>query len=115
MAGASSAGLLIAAVSTGDVFVGMAVGLLCLLPGTLFGYILGLCLPRTVSKFHRTLGGLARGLAAVNYEQFRPSEEPATTNDPIWDQLCDVLMRYVSVQKEELYRGTRFVEDLGVT
>lgn len=99
--------------STGDVFVGLGVALLSLLPGTLLGYIFGLCW-RTVSQSYRTVGELARGLVACNYERFRPAKEPSTTNDPIWERLCAVVVRQLSVEKAVLNRGTRFVEDLGI-
>jgi len=43
MAIASLSGLVAVTILTGDVFLGVVVGLCCLLPGTLVGYIVGLC------------------------------------------------------------------------
>jgi uncharacterized membrane protein len=113
MAVVSVVGFVAATARTGDVFVGLGVALLCLLPGTLLGYIFGLCW-HTVSQSYRTLGELARGLVAYNYERFRPAKEPSTTNDPIWERLCNVVVRQLGVEKVVLNRGTRFVEDLGI-
>ena len=58
------------------------------------------------------MGKLARILAAENDREFRVSEGPATEDDPIWDRLCNVLVRELGVRREELWRETRFVEDL---
>ncbi|MGW8256144.1 MAG: hypothetical protein ACWGMZ_01530 [Thermoguttaceae bacterium] len=115
MSAGAVAGFLIATACTGDAYLGLGMGLMSLLPGTLLGFIIGVFLPQTVGKSYGTLGDLARGLVAFNYEHFVPSDDTMPTkDDPIWDRLCDVLVRELAVRKESLHRGTKFVEDLGL-
>jgi hypothetical protein len=105
--------LLIATVATGDPFIGFALAIAGLVPGVLLGYCVGLIAMRTVFEPYRTLGGLARGIVAWNYEAFQPAEEPPTEDNPIWNQLCDILVHQLAVRRETLTRQTRFVQDLG--
>jgi hypothetical protein len=94
---------------SGDPFIAFAAALFSLLPGVLLGFVLGLiCLPTAHSPY-KTLGGLARGVVTLNYEEFQTSEEPSTENDPIWDRLCDVVVDQLAVHRESLSRDTRFV------
>ena len=96
-----------------DPLVAVGAAVVGLLPGVLLGYTVGLCWIPTVWQECRTVGRLARVLAAQNDREFRASGEPTTENDPIWDRLCNVLVRELGVRREELRRETRFVEDLG--
>jgi hypothetical protein len=105
--------LLVATVATGDPFIGFALAISSLLPGVLLGYCVGLLALRTVLEPYRTLGGLAKGIVSFNHAQFQPAEEPPTQDDPIWNQLCDILVHQLAVRRETLTRQTRFVEDLG--
>lgn len=114
MAIASLSGFVAATIPTGDVFLGLGVGLVCSLPGVLVGYIVGLCVPSTVSSSCETAGGLARCVVAVNYETFAPSVESTPPDDPIWNRLCDVVVRQLGVKRDVLHRHTRFVEDIGL-
>jgi len=100
-------------VLAGDLFVAVGAAVVGLLPGVLLGYVVGLCWIPTVWQECRTVGRLARVLAAENDREFRVSEEPATEDDPIWNRLCKVLVRELGVRREDLRRETRFVEDLG--
>jgi hypothetical protein len=100
---------------TRDVFMGFGVALVSMPFGALFGYSIGILCPRVVGKNYRTLGDLARGLVAFNYEHFVPSDDILPPNDdPVWDRLCDVLVRQLGARKDTLHRGTRFVADLGL-
>ena len=63
----------------------------------------------TVSHRRRS----ARGFVALNDREFRTESEPATEGDPLWDKLCNILVRQLGVKRETLHRETRFVEDLG--
>jgi hypothetical protein len=105
--------LLVATALTRDPFVALGAALLGLLPGVLLGYVVGVCWTPTVGLAYRTVGGLARGLVALNDREFRALEEPSTENDPTWERLCDVLVRQLGVRREILRRETRLVEDLG--
>jgi len=96
-----------------DPLVAVGAAVVALLPGVLLGYAVGLCWIPTVWQECRTVGRLARVLAARNDREFRASEEPATEDDPMWDRLCKVPVRELGVRREELRRETRFVEDLG--
>ena len=93
-----------------DPFLGIAVALFSLLPGVFFGFGLGLfCIP-TVYPSYKTLGGLARGIVASNYQAFQTSEEPQTENDPTWNRLCSILVDQLDVRRESLTRDTRFLD-----
>jgi hypothetical protein len=77
------------------------------------GYIVGVLWIPTVGSSFRTVGELARLLAASNDHVFRTDPEPSTVDDPIWERLCSVIVRELGVDGEQLNRHTRLVEDLG--
>lgn len=109
----ASGAFVVAFVLAPDPLVAVGAAAVALLPGVLLGYAVGLCWIPTVWQECRTMGRLARVLAARNDREFRVSEEPSTEDDPIWSRLCDLLVRELGVRREELRRDTRFVEDLG--
>jgi hypothetical protein len=84
-----------------------------LLPGVLVGYIVGVLWIPTVGSSFRTLGQLARQLAACNDDVFRTDPEPPTVDDPIWDRLCNVIVRELGIDRQQLDRRTRMTEELG--
>lgn len=96
-----------------DLWTALGAALAGLTPGVLVGYAIGLLLPPAIGRPYRTVGDLARGLVALNDREFRSGPGPATEGDPLWDRLCDVLVRQLQVKRETLHRDTRFVEDLG--
>jgi hypothetical protein len=107
--GAGGIGLIL----TRDPCTALGAALMGLNPGLLIGYAVGLLLPPTIGRPYRTVGDLARGLVALHDREFRTGPEPATEGDPLWDRLCDVVVRQLGVKRETLHRDTRFVEDLG--
>lgn len=109
-AGAFVVGLVL----THDIWTGLGAALAGLTPGILVGYAVGLLLPPVVGREYRTVGDLTRGLVALNDRAFRAASEPPTAGDPLWDRLCEVLVRQLGVQRETLHRDTRLVEELGL-
>jgi hypothetical protein len=104
---------LVVAISTG-VFVGFAASLFSLLPAVLLGYIYGIViLPPVPYPQHRTIGGLAKGVVAYNYDQFVSPPSATPENDETWDKLCEIIASQLGVKREGLHRETQFVKDLG--
>ncbi|MCU0981263.1 MAG: hypothetical protein MUF25_19095 [Pirellulaceae bacterium] len=108
-AGGFAAGL----IGTRDPFTALGAALAGLTPGALVGFAVGLLWAPTIGRPYHTVGDLARGLVALNDREFRTESEPATEGDPLWDKLCNILVRQLGVKRETLHRETRFVEDLG--
>jgi hypothetical protein len=97
-----------------DIFVAFAFALFALVPGVLLGYIFGiLFLPHTLRPKYRTIGGLARGIVAFNYDKFVPNPPANVESEQVWNQLCELIVKQMGVKRETLHRGTRFVEDIG--
>ena len=106
--------ILVGAISR-DIFVAAAASLSSLLPAVLIGYIVGvLFIPPTLLTQYRSVGGLAKGLVALNYDKFVPPPPATPENDQIWDKLCDIISNQLSVKRENLHRETNFVKDLGM-
>ena len=98
---------------TGDFFAAFAAALFALLPGVLIGYIIGVFSIPTLYPQYRTLGGLARGIVAYNYQQLVPSPIEIPENEEVWNKLCDLIVKQIGVKREKIQRVTKFVDDLG--
>jgi hypothetical protein len=108
------ASFLVTAVGTGDLLAAFAASLFSLLPAVLFGYIFGiLFLPPVPYPQHRTVGGLAKGIVAYNYDQFVAPPPATPENDEAWNKLCQIIVNQLGVKRERLHRETQFVKDLG--
>jgi hypothetical protein len=96
-----------------DIFLAFASACIGVLFGVILGYVVGLLLPNRVGASCRTLGDLARWVAALNDRQFPPPVEPSTENDPIWEKLCEIIVQNRWARRETLRRDSMFAEDLG--
>ncbi len=105
--------MVVVIVASGDLYLALAGAVMGLLPGVLGGYLVGVLWIPTVGSSFQTLGQLARILAAWNDDSFRTDPAPSTVDDPIWDRLCSVIVRELGVDRAQLDRHTRFIEDLG--
>ena len=107
------AAYLVFAAITGDLIAALIAGLVALLPGVLLGYVVGVFFMPTLQPQHRTLGGLARGIVAYNYQQLVPSPIEIPENEEVWNKLCDLIVKQIGVKREKIQRVTKFVDDLG--
>jgi hypothetical protein len=95
-----------------DLFAAVGAAIVSLLPAVLFGFIVGiLFLPHTPYRNHQTIGGLAKGLIAYNYDRFVSVSNKTSKYDEVWENFCDILVEQIGLKKENLRREV-FLKDL---
>ena len=111
--GSSAGAFLAVTVLSGDLCTAAGAGLVAMLPGVLLGYIVGVLWIPTLPSPLRTAGDVARAVVALNRGEFHTGRETPSADDPVWNQLCDIVAEQFRVRPESLHADTRFVEDLG--